>query len=979
MIQFQSFFSLRYGLVAPKDLLNHALDLGFNEFLLADINNTSGSLEMIREAKRLNIRPIIGIDFRNGNQQLFTAIAKNNKGFQEMNEYLSYFMHREKKIPSRAPEFKNVEVLYPFDSAPKDLKKFEWVKVEVHQLIHIPFSKWKHRTEKLVAYHYSCFRNKRDFNAHRLLRAIDNNTLLSQLNKSEEGKPNHIIEKYSIIKSHFDSYPFLFEQGQAILKSCNIDFNFELGKNHNNLQHYTSSNEKDLILINKLIYQGLSYRYPNPNDTIFDRINKELNTIKEKGFVSYFLIMWRILIYARKKGYYYVGRGSGANSIIAYILRITDVDPFELDLYFERFINLFRNNPPDFDIDFSWKDREDITKFIFKRFKNVSLLATYNTFKGKSTIRELGKVFGLPNFEIKRIQQSRKANDDLSRLILLYSKHLQGIPSHLSVHPAGLIISEKSIHQYTSTFLPPKGFPVTQFDMHISEDIGLYKFDILGQRGLAKVKDTLNIIEKRYPNSKVDIHNIPKIKKDLATNNLLKKGEAIACFYVESPAMRMLLKKLKVSNYLGLVAASSVIRPGVAQSGMMQEYIKRFRDPKQRAQAKKDFPVLYNLMPDTYGVMVYQEDVIKVAHHFADLSLAESDILRRGMSGKFRSREEFQIVKNKFFLNCKNKGISVEAIKDVWRQIESFAGYAFAKGHSASYAVESYQCLYLKAHYPLEYLLATINNGGGFYSTELYLHEAKIHGAEIKLPCVNNSKKLHHLVNNTIYIGFIKIQGLESTFIEHFITEREKNGNYLSLRDFIKRCKGSLIQVKILIRSGAFNFFSSDKKALLWDAHLLLSKVSKTVPQIELFESQKKAYQLPSLWQHELENAYDEIELLGFSISSSPFSLIKRSVNNNLTTANNLKQYCYRNVTLTGYLIHVKQTKTKLGEKMFFGTFIDIEGNWIDTVHFPIIAQKFPFRGIGCYSIKGIVIEEFDYYSVEVISMFRLEMINLEE
>ena len=268
------------------------------------------------------------------------------------------------------------------------------------------------------------------------------------------------------------------------------------------------------------------------------------------------------------------------------------------------------------------------------------------------------------------------------------------------------MIAEKSIHYHTGTFLPPKGFATTQFDMVVAEDIGLHKFDILSQRGLSKIQDALHIVRKNKPEDiLLDIRNLQAFKQDEKIKSILRNGRAMGCFYVESPAMRMLLKKLKVDTYLGLVAASSIIRPGVSNSGMMREYIVRFTDPERRQAAH---PVLLDIMPDTFGVMVYQEDVIKVAHYFAVLSLGEADVLRRGMSGKFRSREEFKNVENQYFENCKARGYSLELAQDIWRQIESFAGYAFAKGHSASYAVESYQSLYLKAHYPLEYMVARL-------------------------------------------------------------------------------------------------------------------------------------------------------------------------------------------------------------------------------------------------------------------------------
>lgn len=319
----------------------------------------------------------------------------------------------------------------------------------------------------------------------------------------------------------------------------------------------------------------------------------ELEIIEKMGFISYFLMNWDIVSYARSRGYFYVGRGSGANSIVAYLLRITNVDPIELDLYFERFINLFRTNPPDFDIDFSWTDRDDVTAYIFKRFKHVALVATYNTFQYRAVIRELGKVFGLPKTEIDQLSRgyvSSFETNHLVQLVLKYGNYIHGFPSHLSIHASGIIIAEKPINFFTATFMPPKGYPTIQFDMHVCEDVGLFKFDILSQRGLGKIKDAIGIIKQNHPDDPdFDIDDLERFKSDKLIKQLLITANAIGCFYVESPAMRMLLKKLQVDNYLGLVAASSVIRPGVAKSGMMQAYIQRYRHPEKRKRGSSCF------------------------------------------------------------------------------------------------------------------------------------------------------------------------------------------------------------------------------------------------------------------------------------------------------------------------------------------------------------------------------------------------------
>jgi DNA polymerase-3 subunit alpha len=969
-----TYYSLRYGTISPTQLLDLAESHGVKQLVLTDINNTSCILDTIRLGNKRGIKIVAGLDIRHGVLQQCIAIAKNNEGFAEMNRYLS-----EEKKENDKPLLPNCYIIYPFDKTkkPTPLQPNEYLGLKPEQINHLPFTEWKNNTHKMVVLQPVSFTDKKSFNAHRILRAIANNALLSQLPKTEQGNANEVMLPENELIERFAQYPHIIHNTRHILNSCESILPAFQKLQHNNQQSYTTSENLDFRFMKHLAYSGLHYRYPEVSEAIKQRIEKELVIIRQKGFVAYFLIAWRVTKYARKQGYFYVGRGSGANSIISYLLRITDVDPMELDLYFERFINLFRKSPPDFDIDFSWKDREDVTRYIFNRFPYVALLAAYSTFKGKSIIREIGKTFGLPDHEIKQLQQHQKPQDDMGILVLRYAYILQGFPSHLTVHSAGIIIAKQPIHYYTATFMPPKGFPTTHFDMHIAEDIALYKFDILGQRGLAKVKDALKII-KQTKGIEVDIHNMKKLKLDKPSNDLLRKGEAIACFYVESPAMRMLLMKLKVADYLGLVAASSVIRPGVAQSGMMREYILRHRSPERRAQAKEQYPTLYNLMPDTYGVMVYQEDVIKVAHYFAGLTLAEADVLRRGMSGKYRSREEFQDVRDKFFANCTEKKISATHAQEVWTQIESFAGYAFAKGHSASYAVESYQCLYLKAHYPLEFLVATVNNGGGFYSQEVYLHEASKHGAIIKTPCVNHSQALASLHNNTIYIGLASIDHLESTSIQNILVERRQNGGYSNLRDFILRASVSLEQLVLLIRAHAFDFTQKGKKELLWDAHFMLKKHKNNTQKATLFQPEVKAFKLPPLWQHTFENAFDQLELLGHMVTYSPFDLVKKLPPFTFV-ANDYQHHVNQMVKLNAYLVHVKHTSTKSGERMFFGTFIDTEGNWIDTVTFPQIALQYPFLGKGCYSLHGKVTEEFGFYSIEVHQHKKLTYWSLDD
>ncbi len=974
-----TYYSLRYGTFSELELLQLAQENHLSCLALTDINNTSAGLNFVRKASEYGIRPLLGIDFRNGVNPCFVGIAKSNEGYRELNAFLSDHLHHERKLPLNAPPFAGAYVIYPFEKVVLNdqitFSENEFIGISISDLKRLPFSRLKERKDKLVVLQPVTFRNRRDFNAHRLLRAIDNNLLLSKLSSEEEAGQDEKMFPVQNLAAAFSEYPFILENTERLMNSCKIHFDFSEDRIPQNQQTYLTSKKADEELLEDLCLKGLPYRYPEGGDHIHARLQKELFLIKEKNFVSYFLINWDIVSYARSQGFFYVGRGSGANSIVAYLLRITDVDPIELDLYFERFINLYRTNPPDFDIDFSWKDREEMTRYIFDRFAHVALLGTYVTFKERGIIRELGKVFGLPKAEIDFLCEGHYQPaklDEVSLLVLKYGKLIIHMPNYLSIHAGGILISEKPLHYFSATHFPPKGFPTTQFDMIIAEDVGLYKFDILAQRGLAKIKETLEILQYNRPDvfSEIDIHNVKQFKKDPQINEMIRTAQCMGCFYVESPAMRMLLKKLEVDTYLGLVAASSIIRPGVAKSGMMREYILRHRD-KERA-VREAHPVMMDIMPETYGVMVYQEDVIKVAHYFAGLSLGEADVLRRGMSGKFRSRDEFRKVRDTFLGNCAKKGYDEHLVSEIWNQIASFAGFAFAKGHSASYAVESYQSLFLKTYYPLEYMVAVLNNGGGFYRTEFYVHEARMQGAAIHPPCINRSTAVNCICGTDIYLGYLYLRELETRVVDRILRERQLHGDFSSLEDFLDRVPVSIEQVSILIRMDAFRFTGINKHELLWQAHLFLSS-GNTVDHPKLFPPVHQDFEIPKLYTTDMETAYTQLELLGFCLCN-PFELLANPPAN-INGSRHLQDYLNRHIDIYGYLVTVKNTSTHTGKRMYFATLVDRYGEVFDTVLFPPVAAKYYFRGKGIYRVYGKVVSEFGFLSIEVIKMQKQDYI----
>ncbi len=966
-----TYYSLRFGTFSETELIDLAMKHRVEYLALTDINTTTACLNFLREIENKPIKGILGADIRNGIEQEYVLLAKNNRGFQDINAFLTEHLHLKKKFPVKAPSFENCFVIYPFEKILElELKTFkpnEFIGVSIQNISRLMFSAYKYRDDKLVIQQQVTFRDKRDFNAHRLLRAIDLNTLLSKLPKTEESDPNNKMLPHNELLKHYEVFSSIIKKTLEIFTSCEVHFKFgDQRENQNKLTYFKNSDE-DFEYLKTLCRQNIRKRYKTITTKITDRVVKELYAIKAMDFVSYFLINYDIIQYAKSKGYPYIGRGSGSNSIIAYIIGITNVDPIELDLYFERFINVYRNSPPDFDIDFSWKDRDDVTAFIFKRYQNVALMGTYVTFQYKAVIRELGKVFGLPKFEIDSFlkgykTKTNKTNAEYLKLIAKYAQWLHGFPNYTSVHSGGIIITEKPISYYISTILPPKGFPTVQFDMNIAEEVGIFKYDILAQRGLSKIDDCIEVITYNQPNAEIhDIEDIEYFKNDPNINNLLKVGDCMGVFYVESPAMRTLMTKLRTDNYLNLVAASSIIRPGVSNGGMKNEFILRHRIPEKRKEAH---PVMQNILHETYGVMVYQEDVLKVAHEFAGLSLAESDILRRGMRGKVTSKGQFEKIEQKFRKNCLEKGYTPKLTEEVWHQIKAFAGYAFAKGHSASYAVESYQSLYLKYYFPLEFMTAVLNNGGGFYSIETYVHEIKRQGGQVEAPCINNSGIENTIDGKTVYLGLIMLKGIERGSIQRIISERQLHGKFVNFDDFLERVYIGVEQTILLLRVNAFRFTGLEKHALMWQVHIKIGKTSASEVLPKLFRPKTKAFKIPNLNTNAIIEAYDQIELIGFPLCGY-FKLLERQLPPH-TKAKDFKKQVDKTIEIFGKRVTAKPTPTQKGQLMYFGTFLDQDGDIFDTVHFPEVAKTYSIRSNGIYKIKGKVVEDLGSYSIIV-------------
>ncbi len=496
----------------------------------------------------------------------------------------------------------------------------------------------------------------------------------------------------------------------------------------------------------------------------------------------------------------------------------------------------------------------------------------------------------------------------------------------------------------------------------------------LPNSGLLRIFDS---IPKLIPGTGFNIFEYQKVFNDEITKKLIREGRTIGCFYIESPGMRSLLKRTNCDTFELLTAVSSVIRPGVAESGMMKEFIVRHKNSKLR---KYLVPEMEAILGETYGVMIYQEDVLKVAHHIAGLSLEEADLLRRAMSGKMRSHAAMQLIVDKFFHNCRAKGYSEEITNKLWKQIESFAGYAFCKAHSASFAVFSFQVAYLKAHYPAEFMAGVLSNGGGYYSPAVYISECRRLGLKVMLPSINKSNFEYSAYKDTVRIGFAAIKNFEKESAGRIINERNKNGKFKSLKDFLNRTGLSITQTEMLIKCGAMDCLHETRPALLRlsDVYFRNKKMNECI-EGNLFANEqtnleKEAWTMKQFSIEEI--CVSEYEAFGYMVTKHPLEFFAGELKTaGLSNAIDIPGLNGRSVKMIGWYMTSKRITTGKGEVMKFLSLEDLTGTF-EAVLFPKAYSAFaeqtmsmgPFLVVGKVDAENgnnIIVEKLTVLSVE--------------
>ncbi len=978
-----SCYSFLSGVNKIEEIISQALKYKMKALALTDTNGLYAVIPFVQLCKKYQIKPIIGAELQVKNNRVL-LIAKNIKGYSELSNIITQLhLNSDFQLFTALEKISdNLFIITDDIFILTNLKKNNlFVELIFDGTLHSRQNKYKliSLADKLnlplVATNRVFFLKKEDFFVHKILTALKLKSTIGTLPTNATVSPENYFKSQEEMKELFKDVPEAIKNTVFIANSCNVEL--QIGK-PKIPKFPTPKNETPFSLLSKIALEGLKKRYNPLTFEALQKLFKELEVVYKLDLANYFLINWDIVRYARENSMPAFGRGSAANSILSYCLYITHVDPLKHNLFFERFLNLERASYPDFDIDFATEDREKIIDYVFNKYgkKYVAMISTHVTFRARASLREVATAFGLPIDEIENLIKAIPHFADLDipenmikyyptlknipfnkspyKEIFTYARKINGLPRHIATHPCGIVISPVPISNLVPLQIADKGVIVTQWSMYDIEELGLLKIDLLGQKGLAVISDTFKSVKKNYPNNDFSTVNYLKDNKTLY---LLKNGKTIGCFYIESPIMIQMLKQAKCSNFEVLTALSSIIRPGVSNYGGKKQYLLRhlgFEKPTYL------HPKLKPILKDTYGCLIYQEQVIQVASEIAGMSLAEADGLRRCMSKK-RDWEDIRNYKNRFISGAVQNGIPKKIALELFRQIESFAGYAFCKAHSASFALESFQSLYLKAHYPAEFMAAVLSNQGGYYSQLEYIEECRRLGLNILKPSVKFSHIKFSGKNNYIRIGLMQIKNLSTSAQNQIIEERNKE-MFISLYDFFKRIKLSYAEALNLAKSGALDDFGFNRAQILWIVELMFKSKSKMEQLIE------KIPDIPDL------NIYEkmklELETLNFTVSAPIWKLFEPKIKiiqkkRPLIKSINLPKHQGETVYIAGWLVTQKRTRTKNSNKLMeFMTLAD-NYNRFEVVLFPEVYENYAselIKNSPLFLVKGKVEKDLNYY-----------------
>jgi len=821
---------------------------------------------------------------------------------------------------------------------------------------------------KMVATNDSHYVEREDSEAHDILLALQTNADIDDPNRfrftddNNNLNPEFYLKTPEEMKEHFSDLPESIDNTNEIVEKVeNIDLSSELL-----LPHYSIPDEFNSMdeYLKNLTIKGAKKRYGELTGEISERIRQELAIIKKMGFAGYFLIVQDFTSEARKRGVFVgPGRGSAAGSVVAYCLGIINIDPLEYDLLFERFLNPERVSPPDIDIDFDDTGRQEVIDYVVEEYgrKNVSQIVTYGTMKAKTAIRDVGRVLGVPLQEVNRITKmfpdnpgltmfddvlDPKKNPDSAKEIqqifehpdpqiqkmMRFARTLEGSARQTGIHAAGVIIAPDEVSEYVPVALSKDKELITQYDGPSAEMCGLLKMDFLGLKTLSILKSAIRYVEENH-GIRYDLDDIPL--DDDKTFELYLKGNTIGTFQFESDGMRKYLKRLKPTSLDDLIAMNALYRPGPMQ--FIPEYIERKHG---RRKVTYPHPDLEELLKPTYGIMIYQEQIMKAAQKIANYSLGEADLLRRAMGKKKRSvMEEQQEI---FVRRAVDNGVNKEKAEEIFEIMAEFANYGFNKSHSAAYSMVAYQTAFFKANYPAEYMAAVLShNMSDIDKVSKFIEACYRDGITVDPPNINTGAGKFVAVEGRIQYGMEAIKGVGSNVVEEIVRERKENGKFESVYDFARRVDSKVSNkrtLESLFQAGAFDSLNPNRRQLLENMDIILSYGSRVQEmensnQSDLFGDggDDTVIEEPELepiesWSN-IERLNKERELIGFYLSGHPLSKYREDIRlfctHSLDSDNLDKLEDRARVRSAGIITEVKRVTDKRGRPF---AFLQMEG-----------------------------------------------------
>ncbi len=913
-----SSFSPLDGLCHPQEIVDFAQKNGLRFIAITDTNGFYGLQFFLQAASEKGIIPLVGaqlkfLDFRlvvlcsskTGYEKLCALISLIN--FEKIDEE-SFLAHLEAMALDIVLFSDNKKLLSKIsDSFARDRIYFE---ISPGFFDHSDVSWARNIGIELLATTRARYIDPKDHLRYRLVCAIRLNKTLSSINLYDYNESCRLYSPKDFYNL-FTPYPEAVKNTYKVAEICQFEMREQaiVFPKFNNLE----SSECDRILRRKCL-EGINFRYPHgAHYDVIKRLEYELKVISQKGFSSYFLVVDDIVSNSPRT----CGRGSAASSLVSFLLGITQVDPIKHNLFFDRFLNPERSDPPDIDVDFPWDERDHLLDYVFIKYPDHSaMVSNHNTLQGRSSLREVAKVFGVPPDEINYIIK-RFPRVELNKTwqnIVAHAEGIQDLFQTLSVHPGGVVITPKPISCYVPLQLTPKGVPVIQWEKRQTEMGKLVKIDLLGNRSLAVIRDAIAAVNKNF--NKNYVYQNLSVLDDPKAKKLIEFGETMGVFYIESPASRLLLSRMKSSEFEHIVIASSIIRP--AANKFAHDFVRRLHGER----FTHLHPLLKPILDETFGIMVYQEQVTQVAMALADFSSTEGNNLRKILDKKDKKKKLAEY-KSQFYQNAMKKNITEKTLDLIWEMILSFSGYSFCKAHSASYALVSFKSCYLKANYPAEFMAAVISNQGGFYSTFAYLDEARRMNIKILPPDVNYSNYEYCGYKDTIRTGLMQLKGLSKACIKQILNEREK-GLFGSLDDFLERVRPSFEDAKILVKVRAFYSLNKNFCAQMWKVYAYnygKKNFESHLPTVRPYDSRKLLN-----W---------ELSHLSGAVAFPEWALYKKylSIKSRIRCVD-LKNYIGKDVLLFGLYVTGKRVRTKNDEPMSFVTFSD-ETGLIETVFFP--------------------------------------------